>query len=488
MAIRIADNKGASKRFGFGGAPDDPITSSPKYADQWFIEFTDTSDTTKDISAQAQSVSPITIQTTTQSVDRYGRREHIPVRVDFPEVTVTLYDTVDGKTMVFAKEIYSQFFKNSDLSVGAGVSTIEDINSGRKLPTSVGTESHKNFDKVTVYHFFGSFQGGKGNGTIQRIVLINPVVTSITFSESDYSQSGLRTISITLQPENVIFGTPTNSPAAPTWIRDGERLNQESFDVGNTQTTTERLENDLGVKNLSEQQGRDLTSRPSGQTLNSEKRRAMNADEKQRLRELQRARRALDATNADPNATQEEKDAALQRFQDAKANSPIVSVNPETKLRVENESASTLPTKDTSLSSQKSRASDINNQNMKAPPAPQVPSTETVPNVGDTRTYNETYSGRNIGGEPYVPGKPMSATQIAAIDASLAMGNATPPDSVMADYNSGREVQRKKAEAAQRDLDNPGVRGRMTDEERAEAEKKAKQNNINNLKNQRGPQ
>ena len=125
---------------------------------------------------------------------------------------------------------------------------------------------------------------------------------------------------------------------------------------------------------------------------------------------------------------------------------------------------------------------------MKATPAPQAPSTETAPNVGDTRTYNETYSGRNIGGEPYVPGKPMSANQIAAIDASLAMGNATPPDSVMADYNAGRDVQRKKAEAAQRDLDNPGVRGRMTEEERAEAEKKAKQNNINNLKNQRGPQ
>ena len=484
----LSDSRGARKRFGFGGAPESAITTAPKFADQWFVEFTNVTGSINDISAQAQSVSPITIQTTTQPVDRYGKREYIPTRVDFPEVTVTFYDTVDGKTMIFAKDIYAKLFKNSGLNVDAGnmQSTIEDINSGRKFPSGSQIASHKNFDKVTVYHFFGSFDNG--DGFIQRIVLINPVVTSITFSESDYSQSALRTISITLQPENVIFGTPTNSPAAPTWLRDGERLNQESFDVENTQTTTERLENDLGVKKLSEQQGRDLTTRPSGQTLDSEKRRAMNADEKQRLRELQRARRALDATNADPNATQEEKDAALQRFQDAKANSPIVSVNPETKIRVENESASPLPTKDTSLSSQKSRASDINSQSMKAPPAPQVPSTETAPNVGDTRTYNETYSGRNIGGEPYVPGKPMSATQIAAIDASLAMGNPTPPDSVMADYNSGREVQRKKAEAAQRDLDNTGVRDRMTEEERAEAEKKAKQNNINNLKNQRGPQ
>ena len=30
-------------------------------------------------------------------------------------------------------------------------------------------------------------------------------------------------------------------------------------------------------------------------------------------------------------------------------------------------------------------------------------------------------SGRNIGGEPYVPGKQMTDTQIAAIQARLAM-------------------------------------------------------------------
>jgi len=487
MAVRIADSRGARKRFGFGGAPDDPITNSPKYTDQWYIEFTDTNDTVKDISAQAQSVSPIVIQTTTQPVDRYGRREYIPTRVDFPEVTVTLYDTVDGKTMVFVQEIYEQFFKNASLSVGAGVSTIEDINSGRKLPTTTKTESHKNFDKVTIYHFFGSFAGGKGNGTVQRIVLINPVVTSITFSESDYSQSGLKTITLTLQPENIIFGTPTDAPSVPTWVQDGERFDSQSLNVDNSEANKTRLENELGVNKLANMQGRDLSNGFSGQTLDTnQKRRAMTDDEKQRLRELQRSKNALDATNKDPNATQEEKDAALERWQEAKRNSPIVSVNPETKLNVENSSQVRIPEKDTSLSAQKRTASKISQNATKS--SDTAPKIDTAPPSDNTRSYNESYSGRNIGGEPYIPGKPMSEIQIAAIDTSLSMGNPTPPDSVMADYNAGVRLREQRAAAAQSDLENPGISSRMTEEERSEAERQARQDNIQNIKKQRGPQ
>ena len=483
MATRIADSKGAKKRFGFGGAPDDPITTAPKYADQWFIEFTDPNDKVKDISAQAQSVSPIIIQTTTQPVDRYGRREYIPTRVDFPEVTVTLYDTVDGKTMVFAKEIYSQFFKNAQLSVGSGVSTIEDINSGRKFPNAAKTESHKNFDRVTLYHFFGSFGGGKGNGTIQRIVLINPVVTSITFSESDYAQSALRTITITLQPENIIFGTPVDSPSAPRWLQEGERFNQESFDTSLSTNNEKRLETELGVAELKDMLGtRPIDDRPVGQAVDTKKR-ALTKDEKQRLKELKRSKLALDAVNEDPNATEEEKEAALERWQEAKRNSPIVSVNPETKLAVEASSTEPLPEKDVSLSAQKTTAGEINTNSMSASSKPEV----TSEPEGQPRTYSESYEGTMIGGEPYISGKPMTENQIAATDVKLAMGNKL-PDSVMADYNSGRELQRKKAEAANRDLENPGIRGRMTEEERAQAEKQAKQNNISNLKKQQGPQ
>lgn len=455
----LQDSDSAKKRFGFGGAPQSVITAAPKQADQWFIEFKSTDGSVNDVSAQAQSVSPITIQTTTQPVDRYGRREYIPTRVDFPEVTVTFYDTVDGKIMAFAKDVYSKFFKNSALNVSSGAmrSTIEDINSGRKVHAS-NLASHKNFDNVSVYHFFGAFDTGAG--TIQRIVLINPVVTSITFSESDYSASALRTITFTLQPENVIFGTPEDSVASPNWMQEGLPIVMEDFPVD----TSKELESKAGNSAFGRNKNIGVGVGPS---------KPLSDDQKKRLNELKRSKNKLDATLADPNATQEEKDAARRRYELAKENSKDI-------FQVDGQ----VEEKNTSLEEQKKRA---------APKLQQAPTGEARPDLTsnpDTKTYEESWFGRNIGGEPYRPGVEMSDAQIAAIQARLAMSNEnTYPESVMKDYNlSIAAKQNRQAKAAQSDLNNPSIRGRMTEEERAEAEKKVKQNNISNLKKQQGPQ
>lgn len=480
MAARIlADSKGASKRFGFDVDPTKPIKTAPKLTEQWFIEFIDTNDKLKDISAQAQSVSPITIQTTTQPIDRYGKREYIPTRVDFPEVTVTLYDTIDGKTMTFAQDIYAQFFKNAGLSVGAGTSTIEDINSGRHIPLSVKTESHKNFDRVTVYHFFGSFADG-GTGTIQRIVLINPIVTSIVFSESDYASDSLRTITISLQPENIIFGTPEKDVANPRWIQNSEPETRDSLGVDYSQTQQEKNRNDLGSADIptpsvfegptNEQLG-SLTTAPPGTTT---KRRPLSEEEKVNLRELQRSKRALDAVNNNPDATDEEKEAALERWQEAKRNSPIVSTNPNTTELPVGMPVDT--SKDSSLSGQQLAAHGIRDNAMGVETRPEV---DTAPPQENIRTYNESYSGRNIGGEPYVPGKPMSDVQIAATSASIAMGNEVPP-SVMADYNAG--LERQQAET-QRTTPVEST----TPEQQEEAQRTTSQEEIDNVKSQTEP-
>ena len=494
MAARIlADSKGASKRFGFGVGNKKTIKTAPKITEQWFIEFIDTNDKLKDISAQAQSVSPITIQTTTQPIDRYGKREYIPTRVDFPEVTVTLYDTIDGKTMTFAEDIYAQFFKNAGLSIGSGTSTIEDINSGRHVPLSVKTESHKNFDRVTIYHFFGSFADG-GSGTIQRIVLVNPIVTSITFSESDYTGGSLRTISITLQPENIIFGTPEKDVANPRWIQNGEPTSKDSLSVDNSQTQQQKNRNDLGSTEIptpSVFEGSTTTETLNVGTIvgtsdnerSTTTRRKLSDEEKTNVRELQRSKSALDAVNNDPNSTEAEKEAALERWQEAKRNSPIVSTNPST---------SDLPvpgpvdtSKDSSLGGQKLAAREIRDNATGA-----ETSLESDTPQGDSRSYNESYSGVNIGGEPYIPGKPMSDSQVAATSAKIAMGvgNFLPPN-VMADYNAGRERQRKAAEAANNNSSNADANDPRSENNRTEAKRQDRQEDIRNLRKQaNGPQ
>lgn len=402
----LADSRGARKRFGFGGAPESAITTAPKFADQWFIEFTDPSGNVKDISAQAQSVSPITINTTTQPIDRYGKREYIPTRVDFPEVTVTLYDTVDGATMVFAQDIYARFFKNSTLQVDAGnmTSTIEDINSGRKLPggetgnaTNPGLQvpgepstfntkgtSTKNFEKVTVYHFFGSFDGGEGK--IQRIVLINPVVTSITFSESDYAASALRTISITLQPENVVFGAPQDNPAVPQWMQEGLEFILEDLSTNNTDELIKNLRNRLKI-------GQDIDKTLEQKEADWDAIQSMRTEvnammQQKKLADLNKFYQQMKKFENDKNATDEEKAQAISDFMEARYEMSPVAVRSSMTETAERQATSKIAYKPTDLASQQQTANQLHEAIMQQRAAEEREAAQIAAYRG--RAYNQT--------------------------------------------------------------------------------------------------
>lgn len=481
----LADSRGARKRFGFGGAPESAITTAPKMADQWFIEFTSTDGTVKDISAQAQSVSPITISTTTQAVDRYGRREYVPTRVDFPEVTVTFYDTVDGKTMVFANDIYSTFFKNSDLNVDSGVQpqTIEDINSGRKLPSSnAGSQipgesstfnsvipSHKNFDKVTVYHFFGSFDNGEGK--IQRIVLVNPVVTNMTFSESDYSQSALRTITISLQPENIIFGTPTQPPAVPQWMQEGLEFILEDLSVDNSDFVTSKLRENLRIKRQINEYAMD----PDAATA---ARNAINQqNQQQQLADLQKFYQAMRQAENDRNATDEEKAQAIADFMEARYSMSPVAVRPEMTETAERASTSDIQYRPTDIQSQQAAASELLSNIMSQQASEQMearrlkysrgqfygntfePSTEIPESfVNNSNSFTSGTLIPSLNQSPQLPGSNIAATVGGDFYSSTDLANSLRNELVTAFFN-GRSIDLSNVtrEVTQGILGNSGI-------------------------------
>ena len=238
----LADSANAKHRFGFAGEPGSPLTqtgigSAPKLSDLWFIEFKTVSGLafekgiTVDISALAKSVSNISLATSTMPVDQYGKRIFVPTRMDFPEVTLQMYDTVDGKMFDFSREIYSKFFMNQDAKVTSAnaeaVLTSSDMH-GRKLPDEGHNYYHQHFEKITIYHFFGNLEApsphsnnlNAGTGSIQKIELINPLVTSLSFSSSDYSLTELRTVDMAVQPENIRIEKSTNVNF-PTWMTLG---------------------------------------------------------------------------------------------------------------------------------------------------------------------------------------------------------------------------------------------------------------------------
>ena len=250
----LADSANAKHRFGFSGEFGSPITqNAPKLSDLWYLEFIPVFDNkrgaTMGISSLAKAVSPISIQTSTMPVDQYGKRVHVPTRVDFPEVSITMYDTVDGKMFNVAESIYRKFFKNQDAKV-TGANAEEILTSshayGRKVPDWGHAYYHQHFEKIIIYHFFGNLQStawnpgtntneffgsratpqqgegiNVGTGSLQKIELINPLVTGITFSGSDYSLTELRTMDFSIQPENIIFGECTEDVAFPAWMTLG---------------------------------------------------------------------------------------------------------------------------------------------------------------------------------------------------------------------------------------------------------------------------
>ena len=244
----LADSSNAKHRFGFGGEHGSAITeSAPKLSDLWFIEYKPVSDgKTSDVtsfSQVAKAVSPIAINTTTMPIDQYGKRIYLPTRVDFPEVSLTMYDTVDGKMFDMAESIYSKFFKNQAAKVtGANAETVltDSHAYGRKIPDVHPDDGriiheyyHQHFEKIIIYHFFGNLDGpglgappsslprNAGHGTLQKIELINPLVTGITFSGSDYSVTELRTMDFTVQPENIIIGKVDEEVPFPAWMSHG---------------------------------------------------------------------------------------------------------------------------------------------------------------------------------------------------------------------------------------------------------------------------
>lgn len=233
----LADSANAKHRFGFAGEHGSPITTAPKLSDLWFIEYTPVVDGSKadatQFSSLAKSVSPISISTASMPIDQYGKRIYVPTRVDFPESTITMYDTVDGKMFDMASSIYSKFFKNQDANVnGANAEEVLTSNNmhGRKVPDMKHDYYHQHFEKITVYHFFGNLDRAgppdnisqnAGKGSIQKIELINPLVTNISFSGSDYSATELRTVDLTVQAENIIIGNVADNIAFPSWMTLG---------------------------------------------------------------------------------------------------------------------------------------------------------------------------------------------------------------------------------------------------------------------------
>jgi hypothetical protein len=469
----LASSNQSAIKYGLTGEYGSPIIGVPKMGDMWFIEFVDVESGPQPnkISSFAKTVSPITVSSDVVSVDRYGKRVHIPVYVNFPEVSVSLYDKVDGSGFTAANSMYSRFFKNADLQTDSGnlENSISGIDSGRKFTNNPDTSYIKSFRKIVIYHFFGNFGSGTDpsgrdqrgedttSGSIQKIEIINPLITSITFSASDYSDSTLRTVDLTFQPENVIFGTPTDNVAVPDWMKSGLQFIVDELDPSASKIRDAKLNSaandptDRDQRNTSELVGTSDAATASAQ-----------------LERLSKLHTALKFLQSSPDATNEDRDLALSKFKSAISESmvmPASALNADDSDPIKNVITSELISdymngKQLNITNDlgknlyyyNGKPLNIGNVNTNLNNII-VRSGKKMYNTSDSKfsgslenassytpPVSNQYQGKNIAGEKYVPGQPMSSMQVSAINTAVAMGNPSPTGQELRDYKNGKAL------------------------------------------------
>mgnify|MGYP000196372227 CR=1 FL=1 len=221
MSEFLVGSANAMYRFGLlGGVSDSPKSvSTPKFSDLWYLEmYDDKSNVSNIYSKSVKSVSEVGINVTHATIDQYGKRIHVPQRVDFPAVTVVLYDTIDGKMFDLISSIYEYNFKNNKTQTMERNTAIRDISSSGIKPRDTASQPHNHyFTQVNIYHFFGHLT----QSVKHKITLSNPLISGISFSNHDYSSSELRTITLTLEPENIFIDAAHVHTETPSWITAG---------------------------------------------------------------------------------------------------------------------------------------------------------------------------------------------------------------------------------------------------------------------------
>ncbi len=223
MSNFLVGSGNAMHRFGLIGSSVNPTANAampiPKMTDMWYLElYTNDGNKTDVYSRSVKTVSEVQIDVTSNSYDQYGKRIYVPQRVDFSPVTIVLYDTIDGSIFDLVSSIYEYGFKNNTTKSMEINDSIRDHSKyGLKNKDGVSQPQNHYFTQINVYHFGSIYK----DSLKHKISLSNPLITNMSFSNHDYSTSEVRTVTMTLQPENVTIDSKAKSSAIPKWISAG---------------------------------------------------------------------------------------------------------------------------------------------------------------------------------------------------------------------------------------------------------------------------
>jgi len=161
------------------------------------------------------------LQYKVQELDQYNRKRVAYTKVDYPSVNLVMYDTVDGAAAKMVDD-YNRFhfgdFSNMLPSDNADTHTSQWTNDSiigsdmtywgyrLKNPNNYASAGPINrglpgaeyfFDEVKIYEFYGN--------KFTMYSLMNPKIESVSFDATDVASSDPQEVSMSLNPEGVLF-------------------------------------------------------------------------------------------------------------------------------------------------------------------------------------------------------------------------------------------------------------------------------------------
>jgi hypothetical protein len=191
-----------------------------------------------------------------QELDQYNRKRVAYTKIDYPSISLTMYDTVDGSAAQLIDDYNRHNFGDfSNMTTGDGPDThnqfwTNDSITGNDMtywgyrvknpsnylisdPVNRGLPTAEYFfDEVRIYEFYGN------NFTMYS--LMNPKIESVNFDATDVSSSDPQEVTMVLNPEGVLFNyinAPVNYSQIATSIMPGPGFTTNNFPISGLNTT-----------------------------------------------------------------------------------------------------------------------------------------------------------------------------------------------------------------------------------------------------------
>ncbi len=158
-----------------------------------------------ELTLRAQSVDLPTWNVSTQSLNQYNKHRLVHTKVEWQQVQVKFFDTIDNAFQALLMAYMEYYFPNNFNNVGFEAMQPDQLSLDFK-----GEYGYASVDDFNNNFFITMIVNREYGGWVDQTLLINPKITAVQHDTLDYTDAGSPvTWTITIQYESVVFRPTT---------------------------------------------------------------------------------------------------------------------------------------------------------------------------------------------------------------------------------------------------------------------------------------